>query len=60
MVSSIPFFSSFFRYGCYGMRDSTHNGLTDRVDAPGDTLESDSKFESGEKPMIKTDSPANR
>ncbi len=42
------------------MRDSTHNGLTDRVDAPGDTLESDSKFESGEKPMIKTDSPANR
>lgn len=37
-----------------------YNGLTDSVDAPGDTLESDSKFDSGEKPMIKTDSPVNK
>ena len=30
------------------------------TDAPADTMESDSKFQSGEKPVMKTDSPANR
>lgn len=30
------------------------------TDAPADTMESDSKFRSGEKPVMKTDSPANR
>lgn len=31
-----------------------------RVDAPADTLESDSKFVSGESPIVKTDSSANK
>ena len=30
------------------------------TDAPADTMESDSQFRSGEKPLMKTDSPANR
>lgn len=30
------------------------------TDAPADTMESDSKFTSGEKPMLSRDSPANR
>lgn len=30
------------------------------TDAPADTMESDSQFRSGEKPVMKTDSPANR
>ena len=30
------------------------------ADAPADTLESDSKFVSGEKPTLKIDSPVNR
>ena len=34
--------------------------LTRVVDAPADTLESDSKFISGEKPVLKTESTANR
>lgn len=29
-------------------------------DAPADTMESDSKFVSGEKPMLSKDSPVNK
>jgi len=32
----------------------------DVVDAPADVIESDSKFLSGEKPIVKADSPVNK
>ena len=34
--------------------------LITTIDAPADTLESDSKFVSGEKPIVKVDSPVNK
>jgi len=34
--------------------------LTRDVDAPADVIESDSNFLSGEKPVLKTASPANK
>lgn len=34
--------------------------LTGNVDAPADMIESDSQFVSGEKPIVKADSPVNK
>ncbi|KAL2041260.1 hypothetical protein N7G274_006205 [Stereocaulon virgatum] len=46
--------------GKAGEYDEHERKLYSRHDAPADTMESDSKFQSGEKPVLKTDSPVNK
>ncbi|KAK3176744.1 hypothetical protein OEA41_008069 [Lepraria neglecta] len=46
--------------GKAGEYDEHERKLYSRHDAPADTMESDSKFQSGEKPVLKTDSSVNK
>ncbi|KAI4242272.1 MAG: hypothetical protein L6R40_004143 [Gallowayella cf. fulva] len=46
--------------GKAGEYDEHERKLYSRHDQPADTMESDSKFASGEKPIVSTDSPVNK
>ena len=46
--------------GRAGQFDEHELKLYSRHDKPGDIIQSDSRFESGQKPIVKTDSPVNK